>query len=88
LLQARGGASAEVFAAARRAGIEPDALRSALARRAGAPRLVRDRRIAQAARLTALPTLDIGRRRLVGEQSEREFLVAIPNQERNHRNCE
>jgi uncharacterized membrane protein/protein-disulfide isomerase len=40
-------------------------------------RLERDRRLANQARLEGLPTFDVGRRRLMGEQSESELLDAL-----------
>ncbi len=67
----------EILAAGRRAGLDEGALRAALASDAPAPRLDRDRRIAGSAGLAGLPTLDIGRRRLLGEQSEGELREAI-----------
>jgi len=68
---------AEILAAGRRAGLDVGALRAAIASGALAPRLERDRRIAGSAGLQGLPTLDIGRRRLLGEQSEAELREAI-----------
>jgi protein-disulfide isomerase len=38
---------------------------------------VRDRDLARSAGLRGLPTLDIGRRRLMGEQSEAELREAV-----------
>lgn len=40
-------------------------------------RLERDRRLSSQARLEGLPTFDVGRRRLMGEQSEGELLEAL-----------
>jgi len=42
-----------------------------------AARLARDRRLSSQARLEGLPTFDVGRRRLMGEQSEGELLEAL-----------
>ncbi len=77
LTKARRESSAEVYAAARRAGLDLQALREALARSETPARLVRDRGIARAARLKRLPTFDIGRRRLSGSQSEGELRAAL-----------
>jgi hypothetical protein len=41
------------------------------------PRLQRDREIVSRARLEGMPTLDIGKRRLQGEQSEAELAEAL-----------
>jgi 2-hydroxychromene-2-carboxylate isomerase len=77
LVRARSDRPEEIYAAARRAGIDPSALR----REAGDPtppaRLVRDRRRVVAARLEVLPTIDVGRRRLLGEQSLAELREAL-----------
>jgi predicted DsbA family dithiol-disulfide isomerase/uncharacterized membrane protein len=67
----------EIYAAASRAGLDVDALRRALSDDRAWPRLEADRRLAQGARLEGLPTLDIGRRRLMGEQSEEELREAV-----------
>ena len=67
----------EIYAAAARAGVDADALRRALADPRVPARLESDRRLSQSARLEGLPTLDIGRRRLMGEQSEPELRDAI-----------
>lgn len=67
----------EVYAAAQRAGVDATALQAALASARAWPRLDGDRRLAQGARLEGLPTLDIGRRRLMGEQSEGELREAL-----------
>lgn len=67
----------EIYAAAGRAGVDVDALRQALSDGRTWPRLDADRRLAQGARLEGLPTLDIGRRRLMGEQSEDELREAV-----------
>jgi predicted DsbA family dithiol-disulfide isomerase len=69
--------TAEILAAGRRAGLDAGALRTAIATGGVAPRLERDLRIAGSAGLEGLPTLDIGRRRLLGEQSEGELREAI-----------
>ncbi len=77
LTRARRETAGEVFAAAQRAGIDSPAFRRAMDSTEPPPRLVRDKRIARAARLTRLPTFDIGRRRLSGSQSERELRAAL-----------
>ncbi len=76
LMKARSQRPGEIYAAARRAGLDMQALQAAIK---GQPsrRLLRDQRLVQAARLRVLPTLDIGRRRLQGEQSEAELRSAI-----------
>ncbi|MHC5011574.1 MAG: vitamin K epoxide reductase family protein [Planctomycetota bacterium] len=77
LLKARSQHASEIYAAAQRAGLDVQALQQAVRQRTPPARLVRDRRLTQAARLRMLPTLDIGRRRLMGEQSEAELRVAL-----------
>ena len=67
----------EIYAAAARAGLDTDALATALADPRVPARLEADRRASSAARLEGLPTLDIGRRRLMGEQSEDELREAV-----------
>ena len=76
LLRTRSQHPTEVYRAARRVGIDPRALQRAV-RRPPPPRLVRDCRIMVAAGLQGLPTLDIGRRRLMGGQSESDLVGAI-----------
>ena len=66
----------EVYAAVERAGLDVRALKRHLAQPASAA-LVRNRRLMQSARLKGLPTFDIGRRRLLGEQSRHELRTAI-----------
>ena len=77
LLRSRGPDVSEVKAAAGRAGIDPAALDAALKDPNPPPRLVKDRQLFTQARLQGLPTLDIGRRRLMGEQSEAELRAAL-----------
>jgi uncharacterized membrane protein len=77
LLASRGPDVSEVRAAAQRAGVPLDALDAALRDPTPPPRLVKDRQLFSAARLQGLPTLDIGRRRLMGEQSEQELRNAL-----------
>jgi uncharacterized membrane protein len=77
LLEARDESVAEVLRAAERAGLEAGPLSTALARQEPSERSSRHRRLVMAAGLRGLPTLDIGRRRLMGEQSEAEIEAAI-----------
>jgi predicted DsbA family dithiol-disulfide isomerase len=77
LLNARNQSTAEVYAAAQRAGLDVALLQKALQDGTPPPRLVRHRKIFRAAHLEGLPTLDIGRRRLMGEQSEAELKEAV-----------
>jgi predicted DsbA family dithiol-disulfide isomerase len=82
LMRARDPGPAEVYAAAQRAGLDVGWLQQALQSPSPPARLLRDRRIASSAGLRGLPTLDIGRRRLMGEQSAAELrdalLAALP----------
>jgi predicted DsbA family dithiol-disulfide isomerase len=77
LMDAHGQGLPDVLAAARRAGVDGAALQAALADPTPPPRLVRDRQSALAARLKGMPTIDIGRRRLMGEQSAAELRDAV-----------
>jgi 2-hydroxychromene-2-carboxylate isomerase len=77
LLVAKSQRVDEVFAAANRAGLDVAALRQALQDPTPPARLVRDRDLAQKARLQGLPTIDIGRRRMMGEVSEADVRDAI-----------
>ncbi len=77
LMKARRESTSEVLEAARRAGVDVDRLRACLKQRAVPPRLQRDRRLVQRARIRKLPTIDIGRRRLMGAQSKAELRAAI-----------
>lgn len=76
LMETRSDSQRNVMAAARKVGLETDALARALA---GPPpsSLIRDRQLSRSARLKGLPTFDIGRRRLTGEQSERSLAQAL-----------
>ncbi|MDJ0973299.1 MAG: vitamin K epoxide reductase family protein [Planctomycetota bacterium] len=76
LMETRSDSRRNVMAAARKVGLDTDALSRALT---GAPAsaLIRDRQLSRAARLKGLPTFDIGRRRLTGEQSERALKKAL-----------
>ncbi len=67
----------EIHAAARRAGLDVAALQRALQDPTPPPRLLKDRELFLAAGLRGLPTLDIGRRRLMGEQSEADLRAAL-----------
>lgn len=77
LMRAKEDTPAELFAAARRAGVPMTPLREAL--RVGEPtmRLIREQRLMRRARLKGLPTIDIGQRRLMGEQREVDLRRAI-----------
>lgn len=77
LLETSRGDARDIHAAAARVGLDRAALERALQDPALPPRLARDRDLFQAARLQGLPTLDIGRRRLMGEQSEQELRAAV-----------
>ncbi|MCC7137185.1 MAG: DsbA family protein [Planctomycetes bacterium] len=66
-----------VRAAAQRAGLDPSSLAACGASPEAQARIDRDRRLVASARLEGLPTLDIGRRRLMGEQSEAELEDAL-----------
>ena len=77
LLKARSQSRSEVFAAARRAGLDMQALKTAVHQAQPPARLLRDQRIVQRARIRMLPTIDIGRRRLQGEQSTSELRDAL-----------
>jgi protein-disulfide isomerase len=77
MLHARDESASEVWDAARRAGADLDALRVAMEAPETHDRLARHRQAVAAARLTGLPTLDVGRRRLMGEQSEAEIREAL-----------
>jgi hypothetical protein len=77
LMSARNDRPAEVYAAAARAGVDVAALEQALRDPTPPARLRRDQQVVRSARLRKLPTLDIGRRRLMGEQSEAELRTAL-----------
>ena len=77
LLEATDDGVAEILRAGERAGLDPDALRAAIVQSETPARLERHRRLVQQAGLRGLPTLDIGRRRLMGEQTEAELEEAI-----------
>jgi predicted DsbA family dithiol-disulfide isomerase/uncharacterized membrane protein len=77
LLESKSQDASEVYAAARRAGLDPQALKQAATSATPPPRLVKDRQLFTQAGLQGLPTLDIGRRRLMGEQSEAELRSAV-----------
>jgi predicted DsbA family dithiol-disulfide isomerase len=77
LMRARNQGSTEIYAAAKRAGLDVRRMRTALSDPRPPRRLVRDRQLVSRARITKLPTLDIGRRRLMGEQSEAELRDAV-----------
>jgi predicted DsbA family dithiol-disulfide isomerase len=77
MLRARNEGPDEVLAAAARAGADLDALRAGMDAPETLARLERHRTAAAAGRLEGLPTLDVGRRRLMGEQSEEEIAEAL-----------
>jgi uncharacterized membrane protein len=77
LLRARNDRPDQVQGAAIRAGLDPAVLASAIGRGDLRARLERDHHTVLSARIEGLPTLDIGRRRLMGEQSEEEILDAL-----------
>ncbi len=77
LLKSSAQTPEEIFAAAERAGLDTRAMQRYVARDAPTPALVRNRRLMQSARLKGLPTFDIGRRRLLGEQSMEELRTAL-----------
>jgi predicted DsbA family dithiol-disulfide isomerase len=77
LLRAGSDTPNEVWAAAQRAGLDVQALTAAVERGDATERLERYRRRFQASRLEGLPTIDVGRRRLQGEQSDGELREAL-----------
>ena len=77
LLVARRPSRSEVLAAAERAGVDVSGLTACLNSNEIAPRLARDRRLVESAGLRKLPTIDIGRRRLMGAQSSDELRGAL-----------
>ena len=77
LVRSRSDRRRDVLAAAQRAGLDTWDLKRALADPAPPLRLVKDRALASKAKLKGLPTLDIGRRRLMGEQSEASLRAAV-----------
>lgn len=77
LLHADEDTSDDLWAAARRAGVDEAALSAAIQRGDAQATLDRYKQRVQASRIVGLPTLDIGRRRLQGEQSAEELREAI-----------
>ena len=77
LLHSTRETEAEVFAAARRAGVDPSGLGQAFRAVQVPPALERDAELMRSAGLQGLPTLDIGRRRLMGAQSRAELAAAL-----------
>jgi predicted DsbA family dithiol-disulfide isomerase len=77
MLHAADDGPADVWEAARRAGADLEAVRLALDAPETNQRLALHRQAVANARLRGLPTLDIGRRRLMGEQSEGEIAEAL-----------
>jgi predicted DsbA family dithiol-disulfide isomerase len=77
LLKAKRQTRGEIEAAARRAGLSVRGL-NAFLRRGGMPdRLERDRQLFQKSGIRQLPTIDIGRRRLMGAQTAPELRAAL-----------
>ena len=77
LLRAPDQTPASIYAAAQRAGLDVLALQCAVEDPDVPEELVRDCRRMKSAGLKGLPTIDIGRRRLMGEQSEDELREAV-----------
>lgn len=77
LLQTSRDDQRSVRAAAQRVGLDLEAFDACLASGEMQERLDRNYRAMDNARIKGLPTLDIGRRRLMGEQSEAEILDAL-----------
>jgi uncharacterized membrane protein/predicted DsbA family dithiol-disulfide isomerase len=77
LMRTRSEHPTQIHAAAKRAGMDLAALQRSLDEGVGVEHLARHRRIVKAAGLRMLPTIDIGRRRLQGEQTQRELRSAI-----------
>lgn len=77
LTHSRNQSRREVYAAARRAGLDMRALQQAVSKKKPPKRLVRDRSLVQRAGLRMLPTIDVGSRRLQGEQSASELRDAL-----------
>jgi hypothetical protein len=77
LLTARSDRPADIWAAAKRAGLDVAALEACVKRGDADERLgwVRDK--VKDARIAGMPTLDIGERRLEGEQTEAELREAV-----------
>ena len=76
-MQARSDRPAEIWAAAERAGLDVSALAACVNRGDADERLGRVYARVKAATITGLPTLDLGRRRLEGEQTEEELREAV-----------
>ena len=77
LMKARNEEPTEIWAAAKRAGLDVSALEECVARGGADERLRWIRARTDAAGLLGLPTLDIGARRLEGEQTEEDLRAAI-----------
>ncbi len=77
LMETKSPKRGEVFGAARRIGLDTNALQRFVSRSEPPAALVRDRRLARGARLKGLPTFDIGKRRLMGQQNEQALRGAI-----------
>jgi uncharacterized membrane protein len=77
LLKARSDRPAEIWAAAQRAGLDVAALEECVRRGGADERLGWVREKVRDARIRGMPTLDIGERRLAGEQSEAELRAAV-----------
>lgn len=77
LMRAPNQSAGAVYAAARRAGVDVAALEEAMRDPTIPESLVKDGLRMRSAGLRGLPTLDVGRRRLMGEQSEAELRQAL-----------
>jgi len=77
LLHAKRNTTREILAAGRRAGLDVHRLAACLKRRDVPARLARDRALVKRAHIRRLPTIDVGRRRLMGAQSSKELRVAL-----------
>jgi predicted DsbA family dithiol-disulfide isomerase len=77
LLRASRDVPAEVWAAARRAGLDPNALSAAVRAGHASARRQAERQRVNASTIRKLPTIDIGRWRLEGEPSAAELRNAV-----------
>lgn len=77
LVKAKDQGLDELRAASARAGVDHVVLSGCMFRREPPPRVIKDKELMKQTKLEGLPTLDIGHRRLMGEQSEAELREAI-----------